>query len=167
MVCKWSDKRLENTLTDSFILFVTVIANGFAVSPYEPGLMLWWRLCSFTGLKYSSALSSTIPGPSGFGSEEMERNKLPDNLFWQDWTRQNVWFPRGELIVGQNSQRSKHLRTCKCLKSIFECLNSALVNIVVLVWPFLWKIINRRMLSFEYNWLKRNVWHDGTASEWQ
>ena len=54
----------------------SVIANGFAVSPYEPGLMLWWRLGSFTGVKYSSALSSTIPGPSGFGSDEMERNKV-------------------------------------------------------------------------------------------
>ena len=54
----------------------SVIANGFAVSPYEPGLMLWWRLGSFKGLKYSLALSSTIPGPSGFGSDEMERNKV-------------------------------------------------------------------------------------------
>jgi hypothetical protein len=59
------------------MLLLTVIENDFAVSPYEPGLMLWWRLGSFTGLKYSLALSSTIPGPSGFGSDEI---KLPDNL---------------------------------------------------------------------------------------
>ena len=33
------------TAEDSFTLLV-VIDNDFAVSPYEPGLMLWWRLGS-------------------------------------------------------------------------------------------------------------------------
>ena len=76
MVCKCSVNRVGNTLTASFMLFLKAMGNGFVVSPYEPGLMLWWRLGSFTGLKYSSALSSTIPGPFGFGSDEIERNKV-------------------------------------------------------------------------------------------
>ena len=76
MVCEWSVNRVANTLTASLMMLLKAMDTGSVVSPYEPGLMLWRRLGSSKGLKNSSALSSTIPGPSGFGSDEIERNKV-------------------------------------------------------------------------------------------